>query len=91
MTVYAVTYDLMSPGQDYTKLHEKLKTFAFSKNFDSFWLIDTDKKASVIRDELKQLLDKNDKLFVIEVKEHWATLNIPEGMVNWLRSENRTF
>ena len=91
MSVYAVTYDLMSPGQDYTKLHEKLKSYAYSKNFDSFWLIDTQKSASDIRDELKVLVDSNDKLFIIEVKKHWASFNIPQGMVDWLKSENRTF
>ncbi|PEL71142.1 hypothetical protein CN637_03850 [Bacillus toyonensis] len=91
MAVYAVTYDLMSPGQDYSDLHEKLKSYAYSKNFESFWIIDTKKSASDIRDELKALIDSNDKLFVIEVEKHWASFNIPDGMVNWLKSDNRTF
>lgn len=91
MSVYVVTYDLMSPGQDYSDLHEKLRSFAYSKNFDSFWLIDTSLSAAQIRDELKSLTDSNDKLFIIEVKKHWASSNIPQGMVDWLKSEKRTF
>jgi hypothetical protein len=91
MTVYAVTYDLQAPGQDYSDLHKKLRTYAYSKNFDSFWLIDTSKTAAEIRDELKVLVDSNDKLLVIEVKNHWASFNIPQGMVDWLKSNNRTF
>lgn len=92
LSIYAVTYDLHSPGQDYDKLHEQLKSYSsYSKRFDSFWLIDSTKSASEIRDELIKVVDKNDKLFVIEVKKHWAGRKLADGMVNWLKHDDRTF
>lgn len=92
MAVYAVTYDLITPGQDYEKLHEQLRSYrSYSKRFDSFWLIDADKTAAEIRDDLIKVVDENDTLFVIEVKKHWAGRKLAEGMVNWLKNDNRTF
>ncbi|WP_342432617.1 hypothetical protein [Neobacillus sp. FSL H8-0543] len=92
MAVYAVTYDLLTPGQDYTSLHERLKEYGnYSKRFDSFWLIDTNSTAAEIRDALKVHVDTNDRLLVIEVKSHWASWNIPQGMVDWLKNDSRTF
>lgn len=91
MSVYAVTYDLKAPGQDYKELHAKLKSYTYSKNLESFWLIDSQKSAADIRDELMELVDSNDILFVIEVKKHWASLKTPKNMVDWLKSDNRTF
>ncbi|MED2985472.1 hypothetical protein P4311_29595 [Bacillus thuringiensis] len=92
MAVYAITYDLISPGQDYSDLHEKIESYGkYSKRFDSFWLIDSDDTAGEIRDNLKTVLDKNDRLLIIEVKNHWASRNLADGMVNWLKNDNRTF
>lgn len=92
MTVYAVTYDLHNPGQDYQKLHDQLKSYRnYSKRFDSFWLIDATQSAAEIRDDLIKVVDENDKIFVIEVKRHWAGRKLADGMVNWLKNENRSF
>lgn len=92
MAVYAVTYDLHKPGQDYEKLHEQLRSYRnYSKRFESFWLIDASQSASEIRDDLKKVVDENDTVFVVEVKKHWAGLNLADGMVNWLRHDNRSF
>lgn len=92
MAVYAVTYDLLSPGQDYSELHETLKSLgAYSKRFESFWLIDSSFSAPEIRDKIKLVVDANDKVLVIEVKKHWAGINTADGMINWLKSKKRTF
>lgn len=92
MSVYAITYDLHAPQQDYDKLHDSIKSLgAYSKRFDSFWLVDSSLEASEIRDKIKLVVDSNDKILVIEVKKHWASWNLPEGGAEWLKSESRTF
>jgi hypothetical protein len=92
MAIYAVTYDLMAPKQDYEKLFVILKSFtSYSKEFDSFWLIESKQSASDIRDLIKTTLDEDDKLFVIKVEKSWASTRISDKMVNWLKSENRNW
>ncbi|AXG89535.1 hypothetical protein ACPTG9_05870 [Enterococcus faecalis] len=92
MSVYAITYDLKKPNQDYDALNGKIKSLgAYSKRFDSFWLVDSSLSASEIRDNLKTEIDSNDSLFVIQTKEHWASLNLAKGATEWLKSESRTF
>ncbi|EHB5065580.1 TPA: hypothetical protein I0F65_RS10145 [Enterococcus faecalis] len=92
MSVYAITYDLKKPNQDYDALNEKIKSLgAYSKRFDSFWLVDSSLSASEIRDKLKREIDSNDSLLVIETKNHWASFNLAEGACKWLKSESRTF
>lgn len=92
MSVYAITYDLHAPQQDYDKLHDSIKSLgAYSKSFDSFWLVDSSLKASEIRDKIKSVVDSDDILLVIEVKKHWASFNLPNGAVEWLKSEKRSF
>lgn len=92
MTVFAVTYDLKAPDRDYTKLHDAIKSLgSYSKRFESFWLVDCSLTAGQIRDKLKTVVDANDKILVIQVAKHWATLNVESGMINWLRDSSRTF
>ncbi|MEM5623721.1 hypothetical protein AAHB56_30875 [Bacillus thuringiensis] len=67
MAVYAVTYDLHKPGQDYEKLHDQLKSYQnYSKRFESFWLIDASQSASEIRDDLQRSLTKTIKFLLLK-------------------------
>ena len=92
MSVYAITYDLHSPGQKYDDVADKIKSYGkYSKRFDSFWLLDSKHSAADIRDGLMTVMDANDILLVIEVKKHWAGKKLADGMVNWLKHSNRTF
>ncbi|MGG2399314.1 hypothetical protein ACJRW5_20445 [Pseudomonas sp. SH1-B] len=89
MTVYCVTYDLKAPGKDYTPVHDYLKQFAYCKNLESFWLIDTTKTSAEIRDDLRNLSDSNDVFFVARLQGSWASLNY--GCGDWLNSKNRNW
>ncbi|MGH1746368.1 MULTISPECIES: hypothetical protein [Enterococcus] len=92
MALYAITYDLHKPIQDYETLHDTIKSLgAYSKRFDSFWLIDTSFSASEIRDKINNVIDSNDVALVIEVRKHWASHNLPKEAVDWLKSDKRTF
>lgn len=87
MAVYCVTYDLKAPGKDYSSLHDHLKKYAYCKRLESFWLIDTQKTASQIRDDLKNVVDSNDVVFVARLQGNWASWNY--GCGDWLNDKNR--
>ena len=89
MAVYLVTYDLRQPGKDYSSVHEFLKQFAYCKDLESVWLIDTQWTAQQLRDGLQQRIDSNDKTFVVRLIRDWASYNY--GCADWLNSANRTW
>jgi hypothetical protein len=89
MAVYLVTYDLRQPGKDYAPVHAFLKQFAYCKDLESVWLLDTNWSAQQIRDGLNQRIDKNDKNFVVRLTREWGSYNY--GCSDWLNSANRTW
>lgn len=92
MAVYALTYDLHKPDQDYEDLIQAIKSLGgYSHRFDSFWLVETSSTATEIRDNLQKYLDSNDSLFVIKTIKHWSSWNLAEGGVDWLKSDDREF
>ncbi|MCU5784831.1 hypothetical protein MA04_04131 [Alcanivorax balearicus MACL04] len=87
MAIYCVTYDLRAPGRDYNAVFSYLKQFAYCKGMESFWLIDSNLSASRIRDDLKALVDTNDKIFVGRLNGKWASFNY--GCGDWLNDSKR--
>lgn len=83
---YIITYDLDAPGQNYGKLIEKIKTYHWAKLTESCWCITSSKTSTEIRDDLKSVLDKNDKLFVAKLTGEAAWYGLPDDVSNWLKS-----
>ncbi len=82
---YIISYDLNSPGQDYSKLYEKIKSLGkWWHHLDSTWIVKSDKKASEIRDYLADYLDKNDELIVIKLGDSWAGIGFEKRAYDWL-------
>ena len=84
MGLYCITYDLVN-DRNYDKIRVVLENF--ENNFHalgSVWFIETEKKAEEIRDELEEATDKDDKIFVVQIRKHWGTINI-KGIPDWLR------
>lgn len=89
MNTLLVGYDLKAPGKDYEGLYVaiKLQGTAWWHHLDSTWLIRTDKSVSQVRDALKEHLDQNDELLVINVTgcaRSWSGFNKRGG--DWLRN-----
>lgn len=92
MAIYAVTYELHAPDNNYYEFYQELKAFGgYSKRFDSFWLIDTSHSTSDIRNNLTKLIKRSDKLLVIKVQKDWAGYNINKDMVGWLAMHSQNF
>lgn len=69
-----ITYDLNSPGQNYDKVIEAIKscsTGKYCRYWTSTYLIQTRKTVQSVSDAITPLLDKNDRLIVIEVKRNY--------------------
>lgn len=76
MSTLLVSYDLGRPedSADYKKLWDYLKSYRFAKPLYSQYFIVTTKGMAAVRDEIKQLIDGNDKVLVIDVtNKGWAT------------------
>lgn len=86
MTAKLIAYDLISPGKDYSTLHEAIKTLgAWWHCLDSTWIVVTSATTSSVRDVLKIYIDANDKLAVFDLGGSWATANLPQECNEWLR------
>ena len=89
MAIILVTYDLMSPGQNYKPLYDYLRTFTYCKGLESVWLLDTTVSTETIMDRLKDLTDANDMTFVVRLQRSWNSWNFTCG--EWLNDSSRNW
>jgi hypothetical protein len=85
--IYTIQYDLLRPGQNYSKLIEAIKglSLTWAKPLESCFVIVSTLSAAQIRDSLKSHLDANDKLLVMQAGPDWASLNLPIEVSDWLK------
>ena len=86
MTVYQISYDLQSPGQDYEELLEAIKPYpGWAHILESSWFVSTSNHtAAEIRDGLMKHIDSNDKLLVVKADPSgWATTFSNDG-TEWM-------
>lgn len=89
MSVYCVSYDLNTPGQEYNDLNEELKNSQSWWHFlTSTWLIYTSESSQQLSDRLRAHLDDNDNLMVIRVTANYAGW-LPEEAWEWMREHIR--
>lgn len=68
-----ISYDLISPGQHYEAVVEKIKELGgWAKVEYSFWYVNSTYTAAQARDHIKTVLDANDKLFVVDASNGTA-------------------
>ena len=85
MKVYLITYDLNNPHKDYSSLYEKIKSLGRWWHYlDSTWIVATRNSSSQINDILKAVLDSDDGILVIEVKNDYNGW-LPEEAWDWMR------
>lgn len=87
MKTFLVSYDLKAPGRDYEAVWEYLKrTGIYWHPLGSVWLIVCDLSAGQIRDDLRALVDANDRILVIRVDgQNWASRGLDNG-TEWMHS-----
>lgn len=84
--IYAINYDLKQPGQDYSGLHEAIRSCGDWWHYlGSTWLVDTNLGAAGIWKRLDPHVDRNDRVLVIGVtKEYQGWL--PKDAWEWINS-----
>jgi len=85
--IYAINYDLCTPGKDYKGLYEAIKQCGVSwwHYLDSTWLVDTGLNANAIADRLKAHLDNNDHMLIVRVTRDYQGW-LPNEAWEWINS-----
>lgn len=72
-TIYSISYDLMAPGKDYTKLWEALAALGAVRILASQWLVRRSNTTPIdLANYLLASMDSNDRIFVTEVPSNYA-------------------
>ena len=79
MNRYLVSYDLMSPGRDYSTLYVVLERLGATRVLYSQWVLRTSMSAAQLLDHLKKYIDTNDRLLVNDFSD-WASYNIMRSL-----------
>ena len=86
MNSYLISYDLMAPNKDYSKLISAIKEYGtYAKVLESCWIVKSSNTAKEIRDNLKNHIDANDKLFVVKLAGVGAWYNLSDKVSEWLK------
>jgi hypothetical protein len=82
MALYMVSYDLDKPGQDYPDLITRLETIKARRILFSQWFLISERTPEQVRDDLQRFLDSNDRILVVELKNHaaWKHLMISNDL-----------
>jgi hypothetical protein len=86
VNIIQINYDLVAPGRNYQPVYDYIKaTHFYARPLESMWLMGTNKSAATVRDELKKLVDANDKVLTIDVTgDAWAT-NFSDAHTKWMK------
>lgn len=72
---------------DYSRLITYIKSFSnWAKPLESLWLVKTNLTSAQLRDELRKVVDANDKILVIEITNNWASFNISKEVTDWMKN-----
>ena len=85
MSVLLVTYDLKKPGQDYTDLLKEIRNYPWARLSESSYAIATEVAPSTVYDILRQYLDANDNIYVINLRRPFSGFGPPD-VNGWLEA-----
>lgn len=83
--MYCISYDLIGE-KDYTSLIDAIKNMGpWWHQTGSVWFVISEKTSIQIRDFLKTLIDKDDKIFVVRINsQDWAGTGFTPAEYQWL-------
>lgn len=84
MSVYLITYDLNSPGQNHSSVLEAIKSSGeWAKLSESSYAVDVPLSANEVFTRLAPLFDQNDTLFIIPLHrpyEGWGNKEVHQWL-----------
>jgi hypothetical protein len=86
MATFLITYDTHA-GRNYQSLYDGMAEHGGVRLAESVWGIVLNNTAGEVRDWVKNLLDSDDTIIVIQVKPKpsWATQKAKNGASDWLK------
>lgn len=84
-----ISYDLNSPGQDYSSVIEEIKSLGnWAKVQKSFWYVNSTLTASQAVDRIWAKMDKNDSLIVVDAKNNSAAWQgLSDEVANFIKNK----
>lgn len=84
-----ISYDLMSPGQNYDKIIEAIKYLgSWAKIHQSYWYVKSSYSAKEAADYISQYMDRNDKLLVLNSSTNDAYwYNLPQNVSEHIKTQ----
>ena len=87
MATYIITYDLSTPGRNYSALYDLIRAYGgYAHITESSWAVVTNSTAEEVRNTLQAAIDSNDKLFVGTLRAPAAWTGLDDERTNWLQS-----
>lgn len=86
MSTYLLSYDLIRQ-QDYPRIIEAIKSYGnWAHPLESVWLIKTDVEINLVTTHLRQYIDADDKLLVMDVtSDHWMAYSLAQDVSSWMQ------
>ncbi|KGE78868.1 hypothetical protein [Halomonas salina] len=84
-----ISYDLNTPGQDYSVLIEEIKSLgSWAKVQKSFWYVNSTLTASQAVDRVWAKMDRNDSLIVVDAKNNSAAWQgLSDEVANFIKKQ----
>lgn len=84
-----ISYDLNTPGQDYSGLIEEIKSLgSWAKVQKSFWYVNSTLTASQAVDRVWAKMDRNDSLIVVDAKNNSAAWQgLSDEVANFIKKQ----
>ncbi len=83
--ILSISYDLNKAGQNYSDLYDTIKTApGYIRAMDSYWFIYTSESVNTWSDRLRQVIDKNDNIFIVDITGQSRQGWMKQSVWDWL-------
>lgn len=84
-----ISYDLISPGQDYATVIAKIQTLGnWAKIHKSYWYVNSSLTAQQACSRVWSVMDRTDTLYVVDATNNVAAWqNIPKDSENYIKDQ----
>lgn len=88
--IYLITYDLMQPNRDYEPLYEAIKKCGSNwwHYLESTWIVATDISVNECVKRLRQTMDDNDNLLVVNITGQERQGWLPSKAWDWIKQHD---
>lgn len=88
--ILSISYDLKKPGRNYNDLYETIKSApSWAHAMDSLWFISTGESVETWSNRLRQVMDQNDWLFLVDITGQSCNGWMKKEIWEWLEKHNR--